>query len=217
MLGPETAEFRWFGATVSEHVKSHTKHRPFDQGDSDNPSGRLLSHCISEGGSIRHGTLAGVMARLMSSLTALWRDIRSADLRQLTTAAPHTETWGAHQNGAPRRCTTAIRKDELSSRVPRAEEGRAWRKSLESVVDFENVKKRENQILHFPMIELCCKVVPINNCQRKNVRLNVKKAIVKEFSKSLYIYPIYNDFSAPIAMALCSKLLIWIVIHLWKV
>jgi len=105
--------------------------------DSDNSSSRLLSSRKSVDGSWRQGISADAGARLMSSLTALWRNIRPADLRQLSpwlhvlsTAAPRTQTSGA-QTGAPRRDATAIRRDELSSRVPRAERGRAWRKAPE--------------------------------------------------------------------------------------
>jgi len=47
----------------------------------------------------------------------------------MSTAAPLTQTWGARQNGAPRREATAIRRDELSNRVPRAKQQRAWRKA----------------------------------------------------------------------------------------
>jgi len=71
------------GASMSGHVKSHTRHRPFDQGDKVNPSGRLLSTRKSEGGSRRQGTFAEVRARLIRSLMALWRGSRLADLRQL--------------------------------------------------------------------------------------------------------------------------------------
>jgi len=135
--GPETAKSMWIGASVSGHVKSHTRHRPFDQGDKVNPSGRLLTTRKSEGGSRRQGTSAEVRARLIRSLTELWRGSLPADLRQLkpwrsvlSTDTSHTQTCDAH-TGAPSRNATAIRRDELSNRVPIAEQGRAWRKTPE--------------------------------------------------------------------------------------
>ena len=69
---------------MSGHVKSHTRHRPFDQGDSESPSGRLLSSRSNDGGSRRQGISADERDRLIKSLTALWRESRPADLRQLS-------------------------------------------------------------------------------------------------------------------------------------
>jgi len=64
-------------------AKSLTRHRPFDQSDSDKPSGRLLSSRRSEGGEVLV-LQPTCRVRSQRSLTALWHDSRSADLRPLS-------------------------------------------------------------------------------------------------------------------------------------
>ena len=80
---------------------------------------------------------ADASARLIRSLTALFRMWRPADLRQArpwipmqSTSAPQTHMCGAHMV-APRSSETAIRREVSSSRVPTAEQGIACRKSPE--------------------------------------------------------------------------------------
>jgi len=76
LSGPKTTKPRWLGASLCGQLKSHTRHGPFDQDDSDKPSGRLLSSRRSKCNCTWQGTSAEVRACLMRSLTTLWRDSR---------------------------------------------------------------------------------------------------------------------------------------------
>src|SRR5208282_310003 len=134
---PRTAWFKWLAASVSGQVKSQTRQRPWAQGRTVRPSGRFPSSRHSEVGSSIAGIFADVRARLMRSLTALWRTWRPADFRQsrpfvpeLSTRWPQMHVWGA-QMAAPRRSETAIRSDVSSSLVPTDEHGTACKKSPE--------------------------------------------------------------------------------------
>ena len=73
--GPVTARFKWLIAKVSQHVTSHSKHRPCFHGIKDIPSGRLPSDLNNDVGSSLDGISAVAIDLWMRSLSALCRMI----------------------------------------------------------------------------------------------------------------------------------------------
>ena len=109
---------------------------PFDQGTSVRPSGRLASDLRSPLGSLVEGISALVRARQTMSLIMLCLGSLLALLVQespwipdLSTAAPHPQTWGSH-NLQPRRKPIATLTASSFIRSPHAAIGSALSHSL---------------------------------------------------------------------------------------
>ena len=129
------ARSRSEGANRWEHVKSHTRERPRDQGMRVTPSGRFPSVRESPVGSSWDGTSAEFKARRIMSLPRVWRAKRPhwnlqhrAWFPWASDSAPHTHVC-ERKTLAPSRRLTAMRNWSLVSLVPTFPEGMACSQS----------------------------------------------------------------------------------------